>query len=137
LKTAVDGSVLLDVLRADRRSGEASRTALKEARRRGALVVCEVVVEELRASFPDGPGFAQAMDLLGVRFEPLSFEAAVLAGASLRRAGRGPSPPEALLVGAHAQAQCDALLSRNARFYRRHFPRLVVQDPLSRGRAGR
>ena len=43
MKTAVDSSVLLDVLGADTRFGERSREALRTAYNAGALVACEIV----------------------------------------------------------------------------------------------
>jgi hypothetical protein len=41
MKTAVDSSVLLDVLGADTRFGKRSREALRTAYNAGALVACE------------------------------------------------------------------------------------------------
>jgi len=43
MKTAVDSSVLLDVLGADTRVGERSRETLRTAYNAGALVACEIV----------------------------------------------------------------------------------------------
>ena len=76
MTTAVDSSVLLDVLGADPRFGPASREALRGAYDAGALVACEVVWPEVRAHFPSDEPFVAAMETLGVRFDPLTEPAA-------------------------------------------------------------
>lgn len=45
--TAVDSSVLLDVLAADATYGVASEAALRRASAEGALIVCEAVLAEI------------------------------------------------------------------------------------------
>ncbi len=134
MKTAVDSSVLLDVLGADPRFGAASREALRAAYDAGALVACDVVWAEVRAHFPSDESFAGALGLLGVRFEPLSAEAAVTAGQLWRRSREGekgarPRVVADFLIGAHALLQADALMTRDRGFYQRYFQALKVIDP--------
>ncbi len=74
MKTAVDSSVLLDVLGADPRFGEASRAALRAAYDAGALVACEAVWAEVRAHFPADADFEHALGLLGIRFDAITAE---------------------------------------------------------------
>ncbi len=139
MKTAVDSSVLLDVLGADSRFGEASREALRGAYDGGALVACDVVWAEVRAHFGDDDDFERALGLLGVRFEPISPEAAKAAGRlwrQARRAARGGRSRLVadFLVGAHAAVQADALLTRDRGFYRRYFDIDVVEPGARRDR---
>lgn len=133
MKTAVDSSVLLDVFGGDPRFGVASREALRAAYNAGPLVACDVVWAEVRAHFDGDASFQRTIELLGVRFEAISSEAAVAAGRLWRQSrGRALRARDRLvadfLVGAHAMSQADALLSRDRGFYRHYF-RLQVIDP--------
>jgi predicted nucleic acid-binding protein len=136
VRTAVDSSVLLDVFGADPRFGEPSREALRTAYRAGALVACDVVWAEVRASFPDDEGFADAFRLLGIQFDPLRPEAAALAGRLWKQhCARGRVERRRVvadfLIGAHARVQADALLTRDRGFYRAYFSGLRLAEPTS------
>ena len=138
MRTAVDSSVLLDVLGADARFGERSRSALRAAYDAGALLACDVVLAEVRAQFRSDEEFETALAPIGLTFEPLEREAARLAGRlwrgsrlAMRRAA-APARDRIVadfLVGAHSLVQADALLTRDRGFYRRWFRGLKVMDP--------
>jgi len=74
------------------------------------------------------------MGLLGVHLDPLSQKSAALAGRLWREARKasGSSRNRVVadfLIGAHALEQADALLTRDHRFYRKHFKGLRVISP--------
>jgi predicted nucleic acid-binding protein len=134
VKTAVDSSVLLDVLGADTRFGDRSREALRTAYDTGALVACDVVWAEVRAHFPSEADFKQALGVLGIRFEAVDAQAASMAGQLWRESRGAVAVPRGrvmadFLIGAHAALQADALLTRDRGFFRRYFRQLRVMDP--------
>ena len=134
MRTAVDSSVLFDVLLPDPDFGSASAHLLRESIDSGVMVACEVVWAEVRASFPGDVLFLDAMDKLGVQFDAISGKSAQMAGALWRQyRSRKDSKRDHLipdfLVGSHALHQSDVLLCRDRGFYRRYFSKLRILDP--------
>ena len=135
MRIAVDSSVLLDVLTGDPNFGPASREALRQAYDVGALVACDIVWSEVRAHFAEEAAFRSTLDTLGIVYEPLRQEAAQLAGElwreyclTVRRRDRDRIVAD-FLIGAHAQVQTDALLSRDRGFFGSRFEGLRLIDP--------
>lgn len=135
MRIAVDSSVLLDVLTGDPKFGAASKEALRRAYDTGTLVACDIVWSEVRAHFPENASFLSTFETLGVAYEPLGQEAAELAGElwreyclKTRRRDRDRIVAD-FLIGAHAQLQADALLSRDRGFFNDHFKKLRLINP--------
>ena len=136
MRIAVDSSVILDVLTADPIFGLVSKEALRRAYDTGTLVACDIVWGEVRAHFEEETAFRSTLATLGLIYEPLRQEAAELAGERWRKyclAIRRKRDRDRLvadfLIGAHAQIQADALLSRDRGFFLNHFKELRLIDP--------
>jgi predicted nucleic acid-binding protein len=131
--TAVDTNILLDVFGADASFGRASANALRLCCAAGAVVACEIVWAETAAAFPEEALFVDAMTTLGIGFQAIGREVAILAGAVWRsyrqRGGKRERVVADFLIGAHALSRCDRLLSRDRGFYRSYFENLEVLDP--------
>lgn len=123
--TALDSSVLLDVLGRDGRYLADSLTRLQAARRLGRLLVCGAAWAEVRGHFAAGEAMDHAFAAAGIEFDALDQQAADLA-AQFWRAYRqsGGTRQRVLpdfLIGGHALARGGRLLTRDRGFYRRYF----------------
>jgi predicted nucleic acid-binding protein len=140
--TAVDTDVLLDVLVAGSSNADGSEDRLAVALGQGALVVSPIVAAELAAQFQREAELKRFLYDTGVRVDSLGLPALLQAGQAWRRYHKRRQPeacpacgaplPHArqmmsdFLVGGHALAQADRLLTRGHEFYRAHFPRLKL-----------
>lgn len=130
--TAVDSSVLLDVLTADPRFGAAAQNALAEAAHAGRLIVSETVVAEISPALAIGQLETFLRDC-ALDFVPHSLESACLAGEHFRkyleRGGEHRRVVADFLIAAHAQVHADRLLARDRGYYRDYFQKLTLIEP--------
>jgi predicted nucleic acid-binding protein len=130
--TAVDTSVLLDVLLNDPQHAPASITALHRAAAEGSLGICDVALAEI-VPVLSAADLHQFLADWKLTFLPSTQQAAVLAGEMFRvyldRGGkRGRVVPD-FLIAAHAQQLADRLLARDRGYYRDYFSQLNLWEP--------
>ena len=131
--TALDTSVILDLLLDDPEYGVLSENAIREARLKGRLIVCEVVVAEVAPALHSVEELDQFFGDIGIEFVSSDADSAKLAGTIysryLRNRGTAKRVLPDFLVAAHAIIQADALLARDRGYYREYFDNLHLIDP--------
>ncbi|MCB1035213.1 MAG: type II toxin-antitoxin system VapC family toxin [Acidobacteria bacterium] len=129
MKTALDTSVLLTIFNGEPEA-ESWMQALIQARRQGPLLICEVVYAELAPAFETRKALDAVLYDLGARLDPLTGEAAWLAGQTFREYRRRGGPRQHLipdfLIAAHSQVQADRLAALDRGYLRRYFPDLSL-----------
>ena len=132
MKTAVDSSVLFDIVKGAPGAGLA-QAALEAALARGSLLVCAVVVAELGRYFAAESELRDFLLSCQIDHDPLSMEAAMEAARSMREYAANKGPRERVapdfLIAAHALKQTDALLTKDTGFFRNYFKDLKVISP--------
>jgi len=129
--TALDSSVVLDVLLDDPAHADRSQAALAQARNEGRMVVCSTVIGELHPVV--GDSLPSLLDDWQVHFVPDSLDSALLAGEwfsrYLRGGGKRGRVVADFMIGAHAMLHADRLLTRDDGFQRSHFRELKLWHP--------
>jgi predicted nucleic acid-binding protein len=133
--TAVDTNVLLDIFGADPKFGARSAQVLRECIAAGSVIACDIVWAETSASFPEPKAAEAALARLRVDFCSLERSTSLAAGQGWRAYRKAGGSRERVIadfmIGAHALANADQLLTRDRGFYRRYFEQLRVLDPSS------
>ena len=132
MKSAVDSSLLFDIVKGAP-GAAAAQTALEAALARGGLCVCAVVVAELGRYFAQEHDLSDFLAACQIDHDPLSMDSALEAARIMRSYARNKGPRERVapdfLIGAHALRQADALLTTDAGFFRHYFEGLNVVSP--------
>jgi len=130
----VDSNVLLDVLSHDPVWLQWSASKLEELADSAPLIINPVIYAEISYRYSRIEDLEAALPKPTLTREPISYEAAFLAGKThLRyRSRKGPrsSPLPDFFIGAHAAVAGYALLTRDPARYRSYFPsvRLIAPD---------
>jgi hypothetical protein len=130
--TAIDSSVLLDVLLNDPGHAPASIAALHRAAAEGSLALCDAALAEIVPVLAAGD-LHQFLADWKLTFLPSTRQVAILAGemfrAYLDRGGRRGRVVPDFLIGAHAEQLADRPLARDRGYYRDYFKELDIWDP--------
>ena len=131
--TAVDTNVLVDIFKADPKFGRVSADLTRRCLSEGALIACDVVWAEVATIFDSETVLIESMDALNVTYSATTRDSALIAARAWKRyRARGGQRQRVIadfLIGAHAFAQADRLLTRDRGFYRDYFEKLRVLDP--------
>jgi len=128
--SALDSSVILDVLTGDPQFADTSEALLHRAAAEGKLVLSECVLAEVAPAFKDEQSVLEFLADWQIEFVPSSRDSAILAGRNfaryLARGGRSGRIMADFLIGAHATHHADRLLARDRGYLRDYFRTLKV-----------
>ena len=132
--TAIDTNIIIDILEPDPIFGPASKAALKLCFQDGSVIACEVVWAEDVTAY--GSRIKEAVDVMsriGIEYSAMTLEATLEAAkrwSTFRKKNKVRDRIVAdFLVGGHALALSDRLLTRDRGFYRDYFKPLKVKSP--------
>ncbi len=130
---AIDSSVMVDLISGGSGDAEAATATLRQALHVGPVVLCDVALAEVCSSLKGGAQIMEAFDDIGIVYSAMEPKSALRAGEMQRRyrqrGGNRSRTVADFLIGAHAMMQCNALITRDAGFYRDYFKGLKVIVP--------
>jgi predicted nucleic acid-binding protein len=128
--SALDSSVILDVLTNNSQFTEKSESLLRRAMTEGKLVICACVLAEIAPAFTDEKALRTFLSDWQIEYIPSSLDCAILAGINfaryLSRGDRTGRIVADFLIGAHALHHADRLIARDRGFLRDYFSKLKV-----------
>jgi len=131
--TILDTNALIDVLGPNSAARAWSLKAMRRCFEEGPLVINPIIWSELAAAPLSEQQLSQALDWLGLKKEPVSYEIAFRAGKAhvhyRRNGGQRERTHPDFFIGAHAAVRSHRLLTRDAARYRRYFPDLDIMSP--------
>ncbi|WP_222564395.1 type II toxin-antitoxin system VapC family toxin [Novilysobacter antarcticus] len=128
---AVDAPVLIELL-SNGPQADAVESCLRQALVGGRVVICSVTLAELCASLRGGSQAQEALEEMGIHFNPMEAKSALRAGEMQRRHRQRTGESRRMddfMVGAHALLQCDALITWDDALYRDYFKGLKLIVP--------
>lgn len=131
----IDTNIVVDILNRDPIWFRWSVDRVVHATEDAHVAISAVAVAELSWTFESLGDLGNKFDQMSVRTQPLTAEAAFIAGKrfqSFRRTRREEDHPRVLpdfLIGAQASVEGTCLLTRDPRLYRRYFPDLLLITP--------
>lgn len=133
MRTAIDTNVLIDVLARSGKSSDEAIEALLVAAGQGELILSVICYAEIAHRFPSRDELTEFLDGLQINVVDLTADHAFAAGtfhqAYRKRGGTRQRILPDFLVGAHALADADRLLTTDGRFYGPSFPALKAISP--------
>jgi hypothetical protein len=131
--SAVDSSVILDVLSNDPAFADGSENLLRQASAQGQLVICECVLAEIYPALGSQANCDEFFHDWQLDFVPSSRKSAELAGRNFaKHLARGAKQGRVVadfLIASHAQLHTDRLLARDRVYLRDYFKDLTLLDP--------
>ena len=129
----VDSNVLIDVFDRDPQWADWSARSLHDAVGSTSVAVSQIVVAEVGPQFESLEAFVEALRAFSITVDPLTDEAAFLAGQAFRRHRRFREGPKSILadflIGGQAAAVGATILTRDPAIYAAYFPELTLITP--------
>lgn len=129
----VDSNVLIDVMTQDAIWCDWSLAHLRLARARDKLSINPLIYAEIAVAYESVAELDSFLKPAGIVVSPVSNETAFLASRAFMRYRRTKGTKTGVLpdflIGAQAQTEGWALLTRDATRYRRHFPKVSLICP--------
>lgn len=131
--TLVDSNVVIDILSSDKKWLNWSADALDRCAAEGHLLINDIVFAEVSVRSTSETALRADLDRLGIVHERTPTAALYLAGKVFEKYRAAGGTRSSLLadffLGAHAQIAELRILTRDARRYRTHFPRVPLISP--------